>query len=67
MDRPKTLHELTTQYFTEIQGKPLSGYDRILALEEIQAHMEYLADAMNYVEVTHLEGDEPDVLRYRRL
>jgi hypothetical protein len=66
MDQPRTLHELTTQYFTEIQGKPLTGYDRILALEEIQAHMEYLTDAMDYVEVTHEQGDDQTVYRYRR-
>lgn len=66
LDRPKTLYELTTQYYTEVEGKPLSGYDRILALEEIQAHMEYLDGAMNYVEVVPETGDERAVLRYRR-
>jgi glyoxylase-like metal-dependent hydrolase (beta-lactamase superfamily II) len=64
LDRPKTLHELTTEYFTEIEGKPLTGYERILALEEIQAHMEYLEGAMDYLEIVRTEGDP--VLRYRR-
>jgi glyoxylase-like metal-dependent hydrolase (beta-lactamase superfamily II) len=66
MDRPKTLYELTTQYFTEIEGKPLAGYDRILALEEIQAHMEYLDGAMNYIEVVREKAGGGEVLRYRR-
>lgn len=65
LEEPQTLVELTDRYFTEIQGKPLEGYDRILALEEVEAHMEYLADAMKCVERVPAGDGEPGAMRYR--
>ncbi|MCG8381950.1 MAG: MBL fold metallo-hydrolase [Gammaproteobacteria bacterium] len=66
LDEPKTLNQITTEYFQQIEGKIVSGYDSILALEEILAHLEYLEKAMNCV--TPIASNDPDdpVLHYQR-
>lgn len=66
MDKPKTLHDITIEYFQEIEGKTLSGYDRILAFEEILAHLEYLEKTTNSVRVLPNEDPADPVMRYQR-
>ncbi len=65
MDEPKTLNEITIEYFSRFEGKELLGYDRILAFEEIQAHLEYLDLALSSINVIKGKGDDK-VFRYQR-
>lgn len=67
MDTPKTLNELTTEYFSRSEGKDLEGYESILALEEVQAHLEYLDKAMSCINITRSTKDGAEILKYQRL
>ncbi len=67
MDTPKTLNELTIEYFSRLEGKDLAGYESILALEEVQAHIEYLDKAMSCISITNGTEGDSEILKYQRL
>lgn len=63
MDEPKTLAEISTALFPDVEG-----YDKLLAVEEAGAHVEYLAQ-IGYVYIDNLEDLDSESIvpfRYRR-
>jgi glyoxylase-like metal-dependent hydrolase (beta-lactamase superfamily II) len=63
MDRPMTLAEISAALFPDVDG-----YDKLLAVEEAGAHVEYLAQ-LGYVYIDNHEDLESDLIapfRYRR-
>jgi len=56
LEKPKNLYDISSQYFSEIEGKDLEGYDKMLAIEEIAAHLEYLVETLNCVRIINPES-----------
>ena len=71
MDEPKSLHQITNDYYRYRQGREITGYEQLLALEEIGAHIEYMQETLGIVRQVpaHGGGDalrgEP-ILQYQR-
>ena len=53
LNEPISLYDVTHRYFSEIEGKELTGYDNVLAIEEIAAHLEYLIENLNCAKITN--------------
>ncbi|MBW2367527.1 MAG: MBL fold metallo-hydrolase [Deltaproteobacteria bacterium] len=66
LTEPKNIYDLTNQYFSEIEGRELKGYDYMLAVEEIGAHLEYLVETLKCVEVTTDRHDKKGVFLFRK-
>ena len=49
LDHPKTLYRITEDYYRFRRGREITGYERLLALEEIGAHMEYMNETLGIV------------------
>jgi glyoxylase-like metal-dependent hydrolase (beta-lactamase superfamily II) len=49
MDRPKSLHQITNDYYRYRRGREITGYEQLLALEEIGAHIEYMEETLGIV------------------
>ncbi len=69
MDVPKSLHQITNDYYRFRRGREITGYEQLLALEEIGAHIEYMQETLGIVK--QAPGDAPapapdSVLRYQR-
>jgi glyoxylase-like metal-dependent hydrolase (beta-lactamase superfamily II) len=56
LDRPRSLHQITHDYFRFRRGRDLSGYERMLALEEIAAHLEYMQETLGIVRQVPTNG-----------
>jgi glyoxylase-like metal-dependent hydrolase (beta-lactamase superfamily II) len=71
MDTPKSLHQITNDYYRYRRGRDISGYEQLLALEEIGAHLEYMQETLGIVRQVPSNGGadatagEP-VLMYQR-
>jgi hypothetical protein len=71
MEGPKSLHQITNDYYRYRRGREITGYEQLLALEEIGAHLEYMQEDLGIVRQvpSHGGGDatagEP-VLMYQR-
>lgn len=71
MDRPKSLHQITNDYYRYRRGREITGYEQLLALEEIGAHIEYMQETLGIVRPVPANGGgdalrgEP-VLQYQR-
>jgi glyoxylase-like metal-dependent hydrolase (beta-lactamase superfamily II) len=68
--RPRTLMEITDDYFRYRRGRELAGYEQLLALEEIGAHMEYLMETLGIVRIAGENGGagaEEGVLYYEKV
>jgi glyoxylase-like metal-dependent hydrolase (beta-lactamase superfamily II) len=70
LDRPKSLYQITNDYYRYRRGREITGYEQLLALEEIGAHMEYMEETLRIVEKSPSrapgEGSEPVLLYERR-
>ncbi len=69
LHRPKTLCQITEDYFRYRRGRELAGYERLLALEEIGAHMEYMIETLGIVRLEnggHPADDDEALALYRR-
>ncbi len=51
LDHPKTLSQITEDYYRFRKGRVLSGYERLLALEEIGAHVEYMIETLGILRI----------------
>lgn len=60
LDRPKTLYQITEDYFRFRRGREITGYERLLALEEIGAHMEYMNETLGIVRFADGKSPESD-------
>ena len=49
MDRPKSLLQITNDYYRYRRGRDITGYEQLLALEEIGAHLEYMQETLGIV------------------
>ena len=68
LESPVNLYDLSDRYFSEVEGKELKGYDRVLAIEEISAHVEYLIENLNCAEIVNpLDREKGGVLLYQRI
>jgi len=71
MEGPKSLHQIANDYYRYRRGREITGYEQLLALEEIGAHLEYMQEDLGIVRQvpSHGGGDatagEP-VLMYQR-
>jgi len=67
LDAPKSLAQITSDYYRFRRGRDLAGYEQLLALEEIGAHVEYLIETLGLVRVANpAEADGGGVARYER-
>jgi glyoxylase-like metal-dependent hydrolase (beta-lactamase superfamily II) len=69
LDVPKSLYQLTADYFQYQRGRELTGYEQLLALEEIGAHVEYMEETLGVVAADSTHAIAPNgehVLFYRR-
>jgi glyoxylase-like metal-dependent hydrolase (beta-lactamase superfamily II) len=67
LDRAKSLAQITEDYYRYRRGKELAGYEQLLALEEIGAHLEYMIETLGVVRVVDDGADGHEgVLRYAR-
>ncbi|MBI3992751.1 MAG: MBL fold metallo-hydrolase [Candidatus Lambdaproteobacteria bacterium] len=67
LDRPKTLYEVSNDYYEYRRGREIRGYDSLLALEEIGAHLEYMIETLGIVRVDNHAAaarDGAEVVRY---
>ena len=67
--RPKSLYEITTDYYQYRRGRELTGYERLLALEEIGAHVEYMIETLEIVRPINgaaLNGDSEEIVLYEK-
>ena len=54
--------------FRKLKGKELKGNDRVLAIEEVSAHVEYLIENLNCARIVNPSAkDSGGVLLYQRL
>ena len=58
LDRPKSLYEISTDYYQFRRGREIRGYDSLLALEEIGAHLEFMEETLGIV-----QASSPDAFR----
>jgi glyoxylase-like metal-dependent hydrolase (beta-lactamase superfamily II) len=67
LDAPKSLQQITSDYFRYRRGRELAGYEQLLALEEIGAHVEYMIETLGMLRVANpAEADGGGVARYER-
>ena len=69
LDRPKPLYQITNDYYRFRRGREITGYEQLLALEEIGAHLEYMQETLGIVSVTPsiaAHGGNSPVLLYER-
>jgi len=67
--RPKTLADVTEDYYRFRKGRELEGYERLLALEEIGAHVEYMIENLGILRVaagSPGQGDDDQVVLYEK-
>lgn len=67
--RPKSLAEVTEDYYRFRKGRELAGYERLLALEEIGAHVEYMIETLGILRVSESSpgrGDTNEVIFYEK-
>ena len=71
MDKPKSLYQITNDYYRYRRGREIGGYEQLLALEEIGAHIEHMQETLGIVHQVPANGGgdassrEP-VLLYQR-
>ncbi len=56
MDRPESLYQITNDYYRYRQGREITGYEQLLALEEIGAHIEYMQETLGNVREVPTNG-----------
>ncbi|MBF0277796.1 MAG: MBL fold metallo-hydrolase [SAR324 cluster bacterium] len=56
LDQPKSLYQVSDDYYRFRRGRELRGYDNLLAQEEIGAHLEFMIESMGIVKVTNPEA-----------
>ncbi len=67
LDRPKSLAQITSDYFRYRRGRELAGYEQLLALEEIGAHVEYMIETLGVLRVAKAAGSAGNgVVLYER-
>jgi len=67
LDAPKSLAQITSDYFRFRRGRELAGYEQLLALEEIGAHVEYMIETLGMLRVVNPgEAGGNGVVRYAR-
>lgn len=69
LDRPKSLYQITNDYYRYRRGRDITGYEQLLALEEIGAHIEYMEETLRMVKngTSRAPGDgDYPVLLYQR-
>ena len=67
LDRPKSLYRITEDYYRFRRGREITGYERLMALEEIGAHMEYMNETLGIVRFADgisPESDPEALVRY---
>jgi glyoxylase-like metal-dependent hydrolase (beta-lactamase superfamily II) len=65
---PKSLQEITSDYYRFRRGRDLAGYEQLLALEEIGAHVEYMIENLGLVRVANPgEAAGNGIVRYERV
>jgi len=70
LDSPKSLHQISTDYYRYRRGRELQGYDSLLALEEIGAHLEFMTETLGIAEVVNasaMAADSDEVMLYQRV
>jgi len=60
LNQPKTLYQITEDYYRYRRGREITGYERLLALEEIGAHMEYMNETLGIVRFADGKSPESD-------
>lgn len=53
LGEPKPLYQISNDYYRYRRGRELHGYDNLLALEEIGAHLEFMIETLKIVKVTN--------------
>jgi glyoxylase-like metal-dependent hydrolase (beta-lactamase superfamily II) len=68
LDAPRSLAQITSDYYRFRRGRELAGYEQLLALEEIGAHVEYMIETLGLLRVANPgEAAEDGVVRYERV
>jgi glyoxylase-like metal-dependent hydrolase (beta-lactamase superfamily II) len=63
---PKTLFQITNDYYRYRRGREITGYEQLLALEEIGAHLEYMLETLSILNVRPQDSSDATVLLYER-
>jgi glyoxylase-like metal-dependent hydrolase (beta-lactamase superfamily II) len=67
LDAPRSLAQITSDYYRFRRGRELAGYERLLALEEIGAHVEYMIETLGLLRVANPDEAAHDgIVRYER-
>ncbi len=69
MHQPRSLYQITNDYYRYRRGREITGYEQLLALEEIGAHIEYMEETLGIVKNDPSrapgDGSEPVLLYVR--
>ena len=68
LNQPKSLYQVSDDYYRFRRGRELRGYDNLLAQEEIGAHLEFMVESLGIVKVTNpsaLEKNSEEVVLYQ--
>ena len=65
----KSLYEISTDYYQFRRGREIRGYDSLLALEEIGAHLEFMEETLGIVQASSPDAfrdDSDEIVRYQK-
>lgn len=67
-DKPKNLYQITEDYYHFRRGRELAGYEKLMALEEIGAHVEYMQETLGMMRLVNPSAleDPHEALLYER-
>ena len=69
LQEPKPLYQISNDYYRYRRGRELHGYDNLLALEEIGAHLEFMIETLKIVKIINpsaLRQDSEEVALFQK-